>query len=503
MASIVPDTDIMPVGSYPKTGIDVLIVGAGLAGLSAAIESVRKGHNVRILERASDINTSGDMFFIGHSAVKFFRHWPEMAREYDRVSLRDAFMETRKHSGEVTIPPSRASDFMRVPGMDPKSPPGSFQLRPAIYKLFVNQLERLGVKVLFSKRVVDYYEDEVRGKATAVTDQGEEFEADVVIAADGIGSKTQKLVGGSVRAVPSGREMWRAIVPWSLLEDSPEISEAFKLAPTKETNGTIARPWLGPGIYAMTLRLPDSVIWLINHEATGSSTENWQNFIDPSEVLANMDNGTGGVPWSPAFKELVRRTPRDTIVNFALKLRDPQPSWASPGGRVVNIGDAAHAFLPTSGNGATQAIEDAVSLVTCLQIGGKDNIPQSVRAHVRFRFVRTACIQKLGVANGKNFMRTNWNKVKINPKHIQPRLPAWIWTHDPEAYAYEYYDKMVQTMKDGVPLTEIDQNVIPPNYPRGHKYEPWSIANLMADIKNGKDVDLGLGDWQLAPGAHA
>lgn len=50
-----------PVGSYPKTGIDVLIVGTGLAGLTAAIECVRKGHNVQVLERNSNINTAGEM----------------------------------------------------------------------------------------------------------------------------------------------------------------------------------------------------------------------------------------------------------------------------------------------------------------------------------------------------------------------------------------------------------------------------------------------------------
>jgi len=48
-------------GSYPKTGIDVLIVGTGLAGLSAAIECTRKGHNVRILERNSTINVAGEL----------------------------------------------------------------------------------------------------------------------------------------------------------------------------------------------------------------------------------------------------------------------------------------------------------------------------------------------------------------------------------------------------------------------------------------------------------
>lgn len=46
-------------GSYPPTGIDVLIVGTGLAGLTAAIECIRKGHNVQILERNATTNTAG------------------------------------------------------------------------------------------------------------------------------------------------------------------------------------------------------------------------------------------------------------------------------------------------------------------------------------------------------------------------------------------------------------------------------------------------------------
>jgi 2-polyprenyl-6-methoxyphenol hydroxylase-like FAD-dependent oxidoreductase len=49
-----------PIGSYPNTGIDVLIVGTGLAGLVAALECTRKGHNVRVLERNADINTAGE-----------------------------------------------------------------------------------------------------------------------------------------------------------------------------------------------------------------------------------------------------------------------------------------------------------------------------------------------------------------------------------------------------------------------------------------------------------
>ena len=55
-------TEPKPVGSYPPSGIDVLVVGTGLAGLTASLECVRKGHNVKVLERNATINTAGNLF---------------------------------------------------------------------------------------------------------------------------------------------------------------------------------------------------------------------------------------------------------------------------------------------------------------------------------------------------------------------------------------------------------------------------------------------------------
>jgi 2-polyprenyl-6-methoxyphenol hydroxylase-like FAD-dependent oxidoreductase len=127
------------------------------------------------------------------------------------------------------------------------------------------------------------------------------------------------------------------------------------------------------------------MIWILNHDTTGTEAESWNNTIEKEEVLKNMDKNMGSKPWAPIFKALVDCTPPKTIINFELLWRDPQPSWNSPGARVVQIGDSAHSFLPASGNGATQAIEDAISLASCLQIGGKEKIPESVRAHVMFR----------------------------------------------------------------------------------------------------------------------
>lgn len=51
--------EFAPLGTYPSTGIDVLIVGTGFGGLTAALEFTRKGHNVRILERNNEPDVSG------------------------------------------------------------------------------------------------------------------------------------------------------------------------------------------------------------------------------------------------------------------------------------------------------------------------------------------------------------------------------------------------------------------------------------------------------------
>ncbi|KAK0742685.1 hypothetical protein B0T18DRAFT_447600 [Schizothecium vesticola] len=479
-----------PLGSYPPTGLRVLIIGTGLAGLTASLECLRKGHTVQILERNPTINTAGDMYFMGLSATRFLSHWPDMAREFDAISLRDAWMETFKHDGTRMIPALRVADRLRDQGLDPDTPPGTFQMRPLVYQMYVRQVERLGVAIEFGKKVVEYWEEE--DKAGVVTEAGERYGADVVIAADGVGSKSQKLVGGQVRAMKSGRAMWRAAFPKEHLDKNPEVKAFFSMKEGETGEEPIIRTWLGPGTYAMTLTRPDTMIWVMNHDVTGSEKESWNHTIDAAEVLENMDKGVGPAPWSPMFKELIKLTPPNTIVNFELFWRNPQPKWASPGGRVVNIGDAAHSFLPASGNGATQAIEDAVSLATCLQLG-RDNIPEAVRAHVRMRFIRNACAQKMGFSNAELLQDTDWSKVKLDPRRAQPKLPSWVWSHDPEAYAYEVYDRVVDSIRKGVPFDEDES--IPPNYPPGYKYKPWSIEKIMEDMRNGKTVELGEGNW--------
>jgi 2-polyprenyl-6-methoxyphenol hydroxylase-like FAD-dependent oxidoreductase len=219
-----------------------------------------------ILLRSALIRScEGDMYFMGLSATRFLKHWPDLQKEYHEISLHNAWIETFKHSGEVIITPKKVADRLRAQGLDPDTPPGEFQMRPLVYKMFVSAVERHGVNVEFNRKVVDYFEDEKTGKSGCVTDDGTRYHADVVIAADGVGSKSQRLVGGQVRARPSGRAMWRAAFPIEHLDKNPEVKEFFKMMPGNEP---IVRTWLGPSTYALTLTREDVMVWIMNHDVS-------------------------------------------------------------------------------------------------------------------------------------------------------------------------------------------------------------------------------------------
>lgn len=209
----------------------------------------------------------GDMYFMGLSATPFFKHWPEMKAEYDSIGMHNAWIETYKHSGEQMVKPLKVAERLKAAGLDPKTPPGTFQMRPLIYRMFVRQVEKLGVKIDFNSHVVDYFEDAEKGKAGVVTKDGKTYEADMVIAADGVGSKSQKLVGGQVRAKSSGRAMWRAAFPIEHLDKNPEVKEHYKMV-GENNDEPMVRTYLAPGAYALTLTRPDTMIWILNHDVS-------------------------------------------------------------------------------------------------------------------------------------------------------------------------------------------------------------------------------------------
>ena len=108
----------------------------------------------------------------------------------------------------------------------------------------------------------------------------------------------------------------------------------------------------------------------------------WNRSLNAPDVIASLDKG---IQWDEKFLAIMRQTPPNSVVDYKIMWRNPSPKWSSPGGLVLQIGDSAHSFLPTSANGATQAMEDGISIAACLRMAGRKNIALASRAHTALR----------------------------------------------------------------------------------------------------------------------
>lgn len=94
--------------------------------------------------------------------------------------------------------------------------------------MLITQLGRIGVQIEYGCRVTEFYED--AGKAGVRLDDGRTMEPDVVVAADGIGTKSHTLVNGQdIRAWPSGLAGFRAAFPVEVIAEDAEISERTRI----------------------------------------------------------------------------------------------------------------------------------------------------------------------------------------------------------------------------------------------------------------------------------
>jgi 2-polyprenyl-6-methoxyphenol hydroxylase-like FAD-dependent oxidoreductase len=89
--------------------------------------------------------------------------------------------------------------------------------------------------------------------------------------------------------------------------------------------------------------------------------------------------------WDERLRALVKRVPPEVVIDWKLLWRDPAQVWISKLGRIALIGDSAHPHLPTSGQGAAQAIEDGATIGALLGRAGKEKLPNALRAYQKLR----------------------------------------------------------------------------------------------------------------------
>jgi len=204
-------------------------------------------------------------------------------------------------------------------------------------------------------------------------------------------------------------------------------------------NGDTFNGWIGPDMHFLfsTIKNGSDCCWVLTHPDQHDIDESWSFPGKISDALEAVKD------WDPMVSRIIAKTPEEHLVDWKLVYRDPLPTWVSPKGRILLLGDSAHPFLPTAAQGATQALEDGVTIAVCLRRAGKDKVPMALRAHEKIRYDRVCSVQKTGETTRDKWHNTDWDAVKENPKLLGFPREEWVFGHDAEKHAEAVIDAVL------------------------------------------------------------
>ena len=195
---------------------------------------------------------------------------------------------------------------------------------------------------------------------TAKFENGREVSGDVLIGADGLRSVVRETLFGNARPNYAGYTTWRAIVPFDIARLSPG-----------ETWGRGKR-------FGQWGMVHDRAYWYATQTVSEGQGDPPQG---RKHGLLDLFRG-----WHAPIEELIEATDESAILHNDVYDRPALSRWSV--GRATLLGDAAHPMTPDMGQGACQAIEDAVILADCLR--ANPDIPQALRDYEARRIPRTS-----------------------------------------------------------------------------------------------------------------
>ncbi len=306
----------------------VVIVGAGIGGLCAAIGLRQAGCEVEVYERASEVEVVGAGLSLWSNAIKGLRDLGIEPEALEGARIQQG--EILDWRGQVlsTMP---AGVIERRQGA-PTIATHRARLQKALLACLPAEVVHLGLSFT-------HFQQDEQG-VTAFFADGQAAHGDVLVGADGIHSAVRKQLFPQVSLRYAGYTAWRGVL---------DPAEEIPLAQTSESWGRGARFGIVP-IGA------GQVYWF----ATANQPEG--RLLAQAERQAFLREHFRG--WHAPVEALIEATPEAQILQNDVYDFLPMIRWGQ--GRVTLLGDAAHATTPNLGQGACQAIESAVWLARCI-----------------------------------------------------------------------------------------------------------------------------------------
>jgi 2-polyprenyl-6-methoxyphenol hydroxylase-like FAD-dependent oxidoreductase len=354
---------------------DVVVVGAGIAGLTAAIALDRVGVGVQIIERASALTQAGTALSL----------WPIAA-----IGRAEPVGTVRAWSGReiLRLDQGRLHQQLGTPTL--------IVHRGHLQRVLLDAVSHLPISLDTTVRRVATFE----GEGAVELSTGERLRAPIVLACDGVRSVSRAATGNPWPRY-RGRTSWRAVLD----NASQLVPEACLSA--GQGKQFIVSPMQGHLTYwAADVAMPE-----------GAN----QALADKKRFL--LDSFAG---WHHPITELIERTDEDQLV--IADVYDAVPTVLTTG-RVALLGDAAHPMTPDLGQGACQGIEDGVVFASCLADGADPDVALADYQASRLRRVRSMVRESrrlgaLATSDSRMLMALRNSGVAHMPRWLNRRLVA-------------------------------------------------------------------------------
>ncbi len=342
---------------------EILVIGGGIGGLSAALALALRGMRVRVLEKAPEFGEIGYGIQLGPNAYRMLDRLG-VAKEIEQTAVFPDFL--------ILIDALTDRELTKI------SCGKAFRERYGAPYIVVHRRDLHGplleacrrhdeIALHTSKELVQFSE---RGeRVVAVCADGSEYEGAALIGADGLRSRVRKTVIGDGPPRVAGHVTYRGVVPIDEVKDRSHFNDMVI--------------WIGPNLHLVQYRLRGGTV--MNNVATVVSSrfkEGVTEFGGPDELLQTFAQTT------PHVRDMLGYVGTDK--QWVLHDRDPVPGWSR--GRATLLGDAAHPTLQYLAQGACMAIEDAVVLASRLAQAGSD-VSGAFLAYEKDRYLRAARVQ--------------------------------------------------------------------------------------------------------------